>query len=87
MIQLSTPEERVRMALQLKSEGWRAIKLRLHYPTMREDIELVTAVRKAVGDGMEIMTDANQAQSATRWQPGVVWIFGAHWKPLANSRS
>ncbi|HKD09926.1 MAG TPA: mandelate racemase/muconate lactonizing enzyme family protein [Bryobacteraceae bacterium] len=75
MIQLSTPEERVRMAMQLKSEGWKAIKLRLHYPTMREDIELVTAVRKAVGDGMEIMTDANQAQSATGWQPGVVWDF------------
>jgi D-galactarolactone cycloisomerase len=75
MIQLSTPEERVRMALQLKSEGWKAIKLRLHYPTMREDIELVTAVRKAVGDGMDIMSDANQAQSATGWQPGVVWDF------------
>jgi L-alanine-DL-glutamate epimerase-like enolase superfamily enzyme len=24
---------------------------------------------------MEIMTDANQAQSATGWQPGVVWDF------------
>ena len=65
MIQLSTPEERARMALQLKSEGWKAIKLRLHYQTLREDINLVTAVRKAVGDDMEIMTDANQAQSAT----------------------
>lgn len=75
MIQLSTPEERARMAVQLKSEGWRAIKVRLHYATLREDIELVTAVRKAVGDGMEIMTDANQAQSATGWQPGVVWDF------------
>jgi L-alanine-DL-glutamate epimerase-like enolase superfamily enzyme len=75
MIQLSTPEERVRMALQLKSEGWKAIKLRLHYQTMREDINLVATVRKAVGDGMEIMTDANQAQSATGWQPGIVWDF------------
>jgi L-alanine-DL-glutamate epimerase-like enolase superfamily enzyme len=75
MIQLSTPEERARMALQLKSEGWKAIKLRLHYQTIREDINLVAAVRKAVGDDMEIMTDANQAQSATGWQPGVVWDF------------
>ena len=75
MIQLSTPEERVRMALQLKSEGWKAIKLRLHYQTMREDINLVAAVRKAVGDDMEIMLDANQAQSATGWQPGIVWDF------------
>jgi L-alanine-DL-glutamate epimerase-like enolase superfamily enzyme len=75
MIQLSTPEERTRMAVQLKSEGWKAIKLRLHYQTMREDINLVAAVRKAVGDDMEIMTDANQAQSSTGWQPGVVWDF------------
>jgi D-galactarolactone cycloisomerase len=75
MIQLSTPEERVHMALQLKSEGWKAIKLRLHYQTIREDINLVAAVRKAVGDDMEIMTDANQAQSATGWQPGVIWDF------------
>jgi L-alanine-DL-glutamate epimerase-like enolase superfamily enzyme len=75
MIQLSTPEERTRMAVQLKSEGWKAIKLRLHYQTMREDINLVAAVRKAVGDDMEIMTDANQAQSSTGWQPGIVWDF------------
>ncbi len=75
MIQLSTPEERVRMALALKAEGWKAIKLRLHYQTLREDIRLVEAVRKAVGDGMDIMTDANQAQSAGTWQPGVRWDF------------
>lgn len=75
MIRLSTPEERVRMALALQAEGWKAIKLRLHYQTMREDIRLVEAVRKAVGDGMDIMTDANQAQSAGTWQPGVMWDF------------
>jgi L-alanine-DL-glutamate epimerase-like enolase superfamily enzyme len=75
MIQLSTPEERVRMALQLKSEGWKAIKLRAHYPTLKEDVQLVEAVRKAVGDDMEIMVDANQAQSFGTWQPGVTWDF------------
>jgi Mandelate racemase / muconate lactonizing enzyme, N-terminal domain len=50
MIQLSTPEERVRMALQLKSQGWKAIKLRAHYQTLKEDMRLVEEVRKAVGD-------------------------------------
>src|SRR5260370_32312263 len=75
MIQLSTPEERVRMALQLKSEGWKAIKLRLHYPTIKEDVRLVEEVRKAVGDDMEIMIDANQAQSFGTGQPGVRWDF------------
>ena len=75
MIQLSTPEERARMAEQLLAQGWKAIKLRLHYPEMREDIRAVELVRKAVGDRMEIMTDANQAQSSGNWQPGVLWDF------------
>ena len=75
MIQLSTPEERVRMAVELKSQGWKAIKLRAHYLTLKEDVRLVEAVRKAVGDDMEIMVDANQAQSSGTWQPGVIWDF------------
>jgi D-galactarolactone cycloisomerase len=75
MIQLSTPEERSRMAIQLREQGWKAIKLRLHYATLREDIGLVEAVRKAVGDSMGIMVDANQAQSSGTWQPGVLWDF------------
>ena len=75
MIQLSTPEERVRMAVQLKGQGWKAIKLRAHYQTLKEDVQLVEAVRKAVGDEMEIMVDANQAQSFGTWQPGVTWDF------------
>jgi L-alanine-DL-glutamate epimerase-like enolase superfamily enzyme len=83
MIQLSTPEERVRMAVQLKSEGWKAIKLRAHYATLKEDVQLVEAVRKAVGDDMDIMVDANQANSFGGWQPGVVWDFE---RALATAR-
>jgi D-galactarolactone cycloisomerase len=75
MIQLSTPAERARMASDLKAQGWKAIKLRLHYATLREDIALVEGVRKVVGDTMEIMTDANQAQAEGEWQPGVQWDF------------
>ena len=75
MVRLSTPEERARLALQLVEQGWKAIKLRLHHETMKEDIRTVELVRKAVGDRMEIMTDANQAQSSGDWQPGVRWDF------------
>lgn len=75
MIQLSTPEERASMAVRLKQQGWKAIKLRAHYPTLREDVRLVETVRKAVGDEMGIMVDANQAQSFGDWQPGVMWDF------------
>lgn len=75
LIQLSTAEERARQAAELKAAGWRGLKLRLHNETLREDIALATAVRKAVGDDMTIMVDCNQAQQATGWQPGVQWDF------------
>jgi L-alanine-DL-glutamate epimerase-like enolase superfamily enzyme len=75
MIVLSTPEERARMALALAQEGWKAIKLRIHHESMREDLRTVEAVRKAVGDRMTVLVDANQAQSSDRWQPGVLWDF------------
>lgn len=75
LIQLSTPEERADLAASLKAEGWRAIKLRLHHPSMREDLRTVEMVRKRVGDEMTIMVDGNQAQSNGDWQPGVQWDF------------
>ncbi len=75
MVRLSTPEERTRLAASLLAEGWRAIKLRLHHETARDDLRTVELVRRAVGDRMEIMVDANQAQSSGNWQPGVLWSF------------
>ena len=75
MVQLSTPEERADLAGQLADEGWQAIKLRLHYQTIREDLALVEKVRQTVGNRMVIMVDANQAQSRGTWQPGILWDY------------
>jgi L-alanine-DL-glutamate epimerase-like enolase superfamily enzyme len=75
MVRLGTPEERAELAERLLSQGWKAIKLRLHFDSMRDDVRVVELVRKAVGDRMAIMTDANQAQSSADWQPGVRWTF------------
>ena len=75
MVKVSTPEERARMAAELNGTGWKAIKLRLHNSAMRDDIRTVEAVRAKVGDRMDIMIDANQAQSPEDWQPGVLWDF------------
>ena len=55
------PEGWAEVALQLREMGFKAIKCRLHKMTLREDIAIVEAVRRAVGDTMEIMVDANQA--------------------------
>ncbi len=62
LVELRSPEQRAEDALGFLDRGYRAIKLRLHAPTMKEDVAQVEAVRAAVGDRMEIMVDANQAQ-------------------------
>ncbi len=76
-LRLSTIEERVDQAQRMKSEGWKAIKLRNRFPTVEEDIRLVAAIRKAVGDDYIIATDANQANPAGNnfARDGVVWDF------------
>ena len=75
MVLLSTPEERAEMAASLSSNGWKAIKIRLHHETLNEDIRTVERVKEAVKSSMDIMVDANQAQSFGRWQPGVIWDY------------
>jgi D-galactarolactone cycloisomerase len=75
-IRLSTPDRAASLAAELLDEGWKAVKLRLHHETLEEDVRTAEAVRAEVGDRMEIMADANQAQSAGAWQPGVRWDLG-----------
>jgi D-galactarolactone cycloisomerase len=62
LVEVRSPERRADDALRLLDAGYRAVKLRLHSPTLKEDIAQVEAVRGAVGDRMEIMVDGNQAQ-------------------------
>lgn len=47
-------------ARELVAEGFSAIKLRLGYPHLRDDLDVAAAVRDAVGDDIRIMTDYNQ---------------------------
>jgi L-alanine-DL-glutamate epimerase-like enolase superfamily enzyme len=76
-IEIRRPEERAEDALRLLEKGYRAIKLRLHSATIAEDIAQVRAVRDAVGDRMEIMVDANQAERPGTPQvcEGPVWDY------------
>ena len=50
-------------AEKLLAGGFRAIKLRLGYPTARQDLAALAAVRKRVGDAIAVMVDYNQALS------------------------
>ena len=58
---LMAPETVADEAEKLLAGGFRAIKLRLGYPTLQEDLAAVHAVRKRVGDGIALMVDYNQA--------------------------
>ena len=53
--------ERAESALELKEKGFRAMKIRFVRERLRDGIETVRAVRKAVGSSLEIMVDMNQA--------------------------
>ena len=71
--EVGTPEGRAHDALRMLEEGFRAIKLRVHNETLSQDIALVRAVRDAVGQRMEIMVDANQANVIPSQERGPVW--------------
>jgi L-alanine-DL-glutamate epimerase-like enolase superfamily enzyme len=43
-----------------KSRGFRAVKIKVGKPDWREDLERLRLVREAVGNGINIMMDANQ---------------------------
>jgi len=50
-------------AVELAAPGFAAIKVRLGYADPKTDLEVVRAVRRAVGDGVELMSDYNQSLS------------------------
>ena len=68
-------------AVELVAPGFRAVKVRLGYPDLATDVEVVRAVRRAIGEGIELMSDYNQTlergrgvaslRSAARRRPGL----------------
>jgi mandelate racemase len=51
-------------AEKLLANGFRAIKLRLGYPTLEEDLAAVHVVKKRIPAGVAVMVDYNQALGA-----------------------
>jgi mandelate racemase len=58
---MRSPELVADEAEKLLESGFRAIKLRLGYPKLREDIAALRAVRNRIGPQIAIMVDYNQA--------------------------
>jgi mandelate racemase len=60
---LAGPERTAAEAVELLEFGFTAIKLRLGYPTLEEDVAVTRAVMRAVPRGTIVMCDYNQALS------------------------
>jgi mandelate racemase len=58
---MTSPDDVAAEAEQLLAGGFRAIKLRLGYPTLEEDLAALRAVKKRVGTDVAVMVDYNQA--------------------------
>jgi mandelate racemase len=50
-------------AAELIAPGFSAVKVRLGYPDPKTDVEVVRAVRRAIGERVQLMSDYNQALS------------------------
>lgn len=46
-------------------QGFRGVKIKVGFPTLKEDIKRVKIVREAVGEDIDLMVDANQTLTAT----------------------
>ncbi len=57
------PERATDEAGRLAAAGFPAIKVRLGYPDARTDLEVVRAVKHAIGDEVQLMSDFNQVLS------------------------
>ena len=60
---LMAPDAVADEAVRLTERGFKAVKLRLGYPTLNEDLAALKAVRKRLGAGIDVMVDYNQALS------------------------
>lgn len=76
-VEVRSGEQRAEDAAARRAEGWRAMKLRLHDWTLRQDVAQVAAVREAMGPDFVLLVDANQAQQpgTPQPEPGPIWTY------------
>ena len=79
---LMGPEATADEALRLLEQGFGAVKLRLGYASLEEDVAVTRAVRSRIPDHVRLMTDYNQALTAAEairrgralQSEGVYWL-------------
>ena len=65
---LLTIDQHVRQVQGAMETGFKAVKIRLHRQNVQDDIDVVEAVRNAVGDKMMILVDANQNNPSNEYK-------------------
>jgi mandelate racemase len=79
---LMPPDKLANEAETLLAGGFRAVKLRLGYPTLEEDLMAVRTVKKRITESVTLMVDYNQALSLAQAlergraldQEGIYWL-------------
>ena len=75
-------EDGTRRVAEAIARGFRAVKIKLGYPTLKEDLAVVRAIRTTLGDEFDLMVDYNQsltvaealARCAALDAEGLTWI-------------
>ncbi len=73
---ISNSERVAAQAEEFVAAGFRAVKVRLGYPDVATDIQVVQAVRQAIGEDVLIMSDYNQSLSVAEAEHRVRRIKG-----------
>ncbi len=58
-------EGAARVAAEWAERDFRGVKVKIGYPTVRDDVAVIRAIRAAVGDDIHIMVDYNQCLTPT----------------------
>ncbi|GLW08504.1 racemase [Microtetraspora sp. NBRC 13810] len=76
-----SPEELVAQAERWAAAGYPAVKIKVGRDDLREDVERVAAVRRAVGPDTLLMVDANQRWDLLRARRAIAELepYGLHW--------
>ena len=66
--------EMVEKVCALRDKGFPAVKIRFHRPDWRDDIRALEALRRAVGDKIELLVDCNQGWRMP-WDTEPAWNY------------
>ena len=73
--EVKSGSERVAEVQARMEEGFKAVKLRVHAPTLEEDIEQIETTRKGVGDDVVLGVDANMGWRVSAVAESPRWDF------------